>query len=77
MRTCVVCRRRREDDDLERAGRVAGEWYRGRGPGRGLWWCRDGECGERVSVSLASRALRVALVAEDLEGWRELALRSN
>jgi len=36
LRTCVVCRRIRDDAEMTRAGRTEGRWYLGRGPGRGL-----------------------------------------
>ncbi|OYV60267.1 MAG: hypothetical protein B7Z69_04655 [Actinobacteria bacterium 21-73-9] len=56
-RTCVVCRTRREDHALVRVGRRPdGTWYRGRGPGRGAWCCRD--CAPGLSERALARALR-------------------
>ena len=78
MRTCVVCRRRREEVELQRAGLdAANQWYLGRGEGRGLWWCREGECASGVSLAQASRALKRDLRAEDVQGLREVAQRSK
>lgn len=78
MRTCVVCRQRRGDEYLQRGGRsLDGVWYLGRGTGRGLWWCRAGECGSGVTLAHASRALRRSLGAEDVVALREVAQRSK
>src|ERR1019366_1314112 len=78
VRTCVVCRGRREESDLQRAGRLSkGVWYLGRGVGRGLWWCREGECAARVNLAHASRALRCSLGEFDAAALRELASRSK
>ena len=75
MRTCVVCRARRDDDHLERVGRRGGQWYVGRGEGRGAWFCVEGSCRDRLAAGQLERALRarvrdgevaaiIALVAE-------------
>ena len=74
----MVCRRRREEAALQRAGRTqGGVWYLGRGAGRGLWWCRNGECGSGLNLALASRALRCSLGDEDALALREVAQRSK
>lgn len=74
----MVCRRRREEAELQRAGLDdRGQWYLGRGDGRGLWWCREGECASGVDLARASRALKRALRAEDVQGLREVAQRSK
>lgn len=58
MRTCVVCRVKRDDGDLVRLGRFDGQWYVGRGDGRGAWFCAAGPCGDRLAVGPLARALR-------------------
>ena len=74
----MVCRQRREETDLQRCGRLSnGVWYLGRGVGRGLWWCREGECATRVNLAHASRALRSPLGEIDAVALRELAQRSK
>ena len=74
----MVCRRRRDQGDLQRAGRSpGGVWYLGRGTGRGLWWCRGEECGSGVNLAQASRALRCSLGESDAGALRELAQRSK
>ena len=74
----MVCRRRREEVDLHRAGRASsGVWYLGRGTGRGLWWCREPGCALGVNLSLASRSLRCPLGDEDAVAMREVAQRSK
>ncbi len=74
----MVCRQRREESALQRAGRSSsGVWYLGRGTGRGLWWCREGECASGVDQVRASRALRCSVADEDVEALRELTRRSK
>jgi len=74
----VVCRRRREESELHRAGRSPeGQWYLGRGGGRGLWWCRDTPCVGSLSVSQVARAMRTTVTVGDLEELRQLAQRSK
>lgn len=74
----MVCRRRREAADLQRGGRVSeGVWYLGRGVGRGVWWCRDGDCAHLVSGAHASRALRCPLGEIDVTALHQLARRSK
>jgi hypothetical protein len=51
-----------------RAGRDAdGQWYVGRGNGRGVWWCRETECGAALRVGHLARALRTPVMAGDLK----------
>ncbi|MDE3031991.1 MAG: DUF448 domain-containing protein [Acidobacteriota bacterium] len=74
----MVCRRRREWDELQRAGRSPdGGWYLGPGAGRGVWWCREGECLSGVRATRVARALRRPLDESDVAGLRELAQRSK
>ncbi|MGB8180147.1 MAG: hypothetical protein WCF63_08280 [Acidimicrobiales bacterium] len=69
-----MCRRRRSDDDLVRAGRTAhGTWYLGRGEGRGVWWCRDRACGGEVRVTHLARALRAGVGESEVAVVRGLA----
>jgi predicted RNA-binding protein YlxR (DUF448 family) len=58
VRTCVVCRARRDDGELVRVGRFDGQWYLGRGEGRGAWFCAAGPCRDRLAVGTLTRALR-------------------
>ncbi|MHB8827210.1 MAG: DUF448 domain-containing protein [Acidimicrobiales bacterium] len=58
MRTCVVCRARRDDDHLVRVGQRGGQWYVGRGEGRGAWLCAVGTCRDRLAAGQLARALR-------------------
>jgi hypothetical protein len=53
---------------MERAGRGPdGGWYRGRGPGRGVWWCRETRCAERLGRAQVARALRVEVSAGEVD----------
>lgn len=73
MRTCVVCRARRDDTEMVRAGRDAhGTWHLGRGVGRGVWWCRNATCGRALRVSHVARALRAVVSEGDVEVVRGL-----
>ena len=73
MRTCVVCRARRDDTEMVRAGRDAhGTWHLGRGVGRGVWWCRNAACGRALRVSHVARALRAVVSEGDVEVVRGL-----
>ncbi|MGC8498087.1 MAG: DUF448 domain-containing protein [Acidimicrobiales bacterium] len=73
-----MCRRTREDDELQRAGRTPdGMWYLGRGPGRGAWWCRSGPCGERLGASALARALRAPLGPAEVEALRDEVARAS
>ncbi len=59
---------------MVRAGRdVGGEWYLGRGGGRGAWWCRDGECEGSLSVRALARALHREVLESDLASLRALS----
>lgn len=70
----MVCRTTREDSALVRAGRRAdGSWYLGRGPGRGVWWCAQGECATGLSAAAASRALRAGVSGAEAEALVALA----
>ncbi|NNN07768.1 MAG: DUF448 domain-containing protein [Acidimicrobiaceae bacterium] len=74
----MVCRQRLEDTELHRAGRLSkGVWYLGRGSGRGLWWCREGECAERVNQVHVARSLRCSPAEIDVVALREVAKRSK
>jgi predicted RNA-binding protein YlxR (DUF448 family) len=71
----VVCRTSREDTLLVRAGRRDdGAWYLGRGPGRGVWWCAQGSCAQRVSEGAIARALRAPVSRAEAEALRALAV---
>jgi hypothetical protein len=35
-----------------------GSWYLGRGPGRGIWWCRGTNCRASLTAGQLARALR-------------------
>jgi predicted RNA-binding protein YlxR (DUF448 family) len=64
----VVCRTRREDTALHRAGRnTDGQWYVGRGNGRGIWWCKESDCGTLLRVVHVARALRTAVPASEVD----------
>ncbi|MHB8335440.1 MAG: YlxR family protein, partial [Acidimicrobiales bacterium] len=64
----MVCRARRPDVELCRAGRGEdGSWYLGRGVGRGVWWCRDRDCGSRLRWGAVARALRSPVSAADVD----------
>ncbi|MGH3732591.1 MAG: DUF448 domain-containing protein [Acidimicrobiales bacterium] len=77
-RTCIVCRSRRDDADMVRAGRnAAGTWYLGRGAGRGVWWCGDRGCGKDVRASHVARALRVSVSESDVVVLHGLATRKR
>ncbi|MHB1088608.1 MAG: DUF448 domain-containing protein [Acidimicrobiales bacterium] len=68
----MVCRTRRADAQLVRAGRTPeGQWYLGRGPGRGVWWCANATCGAALQVGQVARALRHAVSASDMAALRE------
>ncbi|MDE3008524.1 MAG: DUF448 domain-containing protein [Acidobacteriota bacterium] len=55
----MVCRTKAGATTFTRAGlREDDSWYLGRGPGRGVWWCREGECGAKLSAANLARALR-------------------
>ena len=75
-RTCLACRRRRPKDDLLRIARSpkgpVSVDPSGSAEGRGAYVCRDDEgCREAVTRKGAvSRALRLALSAEDLARLR-------
>ena len=69
----MVCRERRDDSVMIRAGRTAQlQWHVGRGSGRGVWWCRDGACGSGLRVGLVARALRVEVSESEVEALRVL-----
>ena len=73
-----MCRRRRNDDDMMRAGRTAnGTWYLGRGDGRGVWWCSDRECGGEVRLTHVARALRAGVAESEVAVLRGLATRKT
>jgi predicted RNA-binding protein YlxR (DUF448 family) len=56
-----------------RAGRgVDGQWYVGRGSGRGVWWCKELDCSESLQVGHLARALKSAVREADLEDLRAL-----
>ncbi|MHB1210100.1 MAG: DUF448 domain-containing protein [Acidimicrobiales bacterium] len=68
----MVCRSRRVDAELVRAGRTPeGQWYLGRGAGRGVWLCANATCGAAVQVGQVARALRHAVSASDMAALRE------
>ncbi|MBW4078542.1 MAG: YlxR family protein [Acidobacteria bacterium] len=68
----MACRSRRVDTELVRAGRTPeGQWYLGRGPGRGVWMCANATCGAAVQVGQVARALRHAVSASDVAALRE------
>ncbi|MBW4029118.1 MAG: hypothetical protein HIU57_00375 [Acidobacteria bacterium] len=74
----MVCRQRRPGTDLQRAGRSPRTgWYLGHGAGRGVWWCREGECAAGVNPARASRALRCALDENDAVALSEMVRRSK
>ena len=74
----MVCRQRREGTDLQRAGRAPdARWYLGQGAGRGVWWCREGECSSGVNLARAARALKCALDESDAAALHELVQRSK
>jgi predicted RNA-binding protein YlxR (DUF448 family) len=51
-----------------RAGRdVGGQWYVGRGNGRGVWWCQESNCSELLQVGHLARALKSAVREADLK----------
>ncbi len=78
MRTCVVCRTRRDDAEMVRAGRDAhGTWHLGRGVGRGIWWCGEGSCGPALRVGHVARALRAEATEGDVEAVRGLMAGSG
>ena len=59
---------------MVRAGCGAeGEWYLGRGTGRGAWWCGDGDCASALTVGALARALRREVRASDLAALRALS----
>jgi predicted RNA-binding protein YlxR (DUF448 family) len=72
VRTCVVCRAKREDDGLVRVGRSDGQWYVGRGDGRGAWFCAEGPCRDRLAVGQLTRALRAPVGDTDVAALRAL-----
>jgi predicted RNA-binding protein YlxR (DUF448 family) len=51
-----------------RAGRgLDGQWYVGRGNGRGVWWCKESDCSELLHVGHLARALKSAVREADLQ----------
>ena len=69
----MVCRTRRDDAQLVRAGRTKdAQWYLGRGPGRGAWWCDEAKCTSALRVETLTRALRVSLSVGDVVMLGEL-----
>jgi hypothetical protein len=58
---------------MVRVGRDShGEWYRGRGEGRGAWLCPE-DCASHVQVSHLARVHRRSFEADDAAKVRELA----
>ena len=68
MRTCVVCRAKRDDDEMVRLGRFDGQWYVGRGDGRGAWFCAEGPCRDRLAAGSLTRALRAPVSDTEVAG---------
>ncbi len=63
---------------MVRAGREAsGAWYLGRGTGRGIWWCRENECGKALGRGHVARALRMAVSEGDAAAVQALARGSG
>ena len=74
----MVCRTKRDDGEMVRAGRDAyGSWYLGRGAGRGVWWCDDAHCEGALSVSHLARALRATVTEADAAALRGLTNRKR
>ena len=42
-----------------------------------MWWCREGDCVDRVNLTIASRALKLALSEGDALVLRELVRSSK
>ncbi|HUX04583.1 MAG TPA: DUF448 domain-containing protein [Acidimicrobiales bacterium] len=67
-----MCRARRDDTLMVRAGRDAeARWYLGRGPGRGAWWCATTDCVGSLRASALARALRAEVSEADAQELRE------
>jgi len=74
----VVCRQRRDDAQLLRAGRdLDGRWYLGRGDGRGVWLCQGSKCVQELRASHVARSLRTAVSEGDVATVRALAVSGS
>ena len=63
---------------MVRAGRDrGGQWYLGRGVGRGIWWCLDAGCGRNLKAPHVTRSLRAAVSEGEVESLRVLARGSG
>ena len=63
---------------MVRAGRRGdGQWYVGRGPGRGLWWCDAPDCASALGAAHVARALRLAPSEDDVAAVRALGLGAS
>ncbi|MHB8380451.1 MAG: hypothetical protein ACYDB2_11195 [Acidimicrobiales bacterium] len=73
-----MCRTRRDDVEMTRAGRDAhGTWYLGRGVGRGVWWCVGQPCEQELRVNHVARALRTTVFESDVAALRGLATKKS
>jgi predicted RNA-binding protein YlxR (DUF448 family) len=74
----VVCRARRSDTEMVRAGRDdRGRWYQGRGVGRGVWWCDLESCEAQLGPLHLARSLRTTVLESDVVALRDLRIEKR